>query len=170
MIPASTVVLLSPKFCQRRVLLFYVESEPRGTSPVHNVESLVFTPWEYAICPDRDLNHEPSDWRTCVLTMSPSASLFFLRGHVRMFLWRKADVVFALCAVLLMWVFQFRVLWMWIPLGIWLCRLFGGCGCVWCRWIWWMMLRLLVMCMAWHLCGWKWASLTPTVEVHLGGH
>ena len=38
-----------------------------------------------------------------------------LRGHVRMFLWRKADVVFALCAVLLMWVFQFRVLLMWIP-------------------------------------------------------
>ena len=20
-------------------------------------------------------------------------------------------------------------------LGIWPCRLFGGCGCVWCRWI-----------------------------------
>ena len=25
-----------------------------------------------------------------------------LRGHVRMFLWRKAEVVFALCALLLM--------------------------------------------------------------------
>ena len=25
-----------------------------------------------------------------------------VRGHVRMFLWRKAEVVFALCAVLLM--------------------------------------------------------------------
>ena len=35
-----------------------------------------------------------------------------------------------------LWVFQFRVLWMWI-LGIWLCRCFGGCGCVWYRWIWW---------------------------------
>ena len=32
-----------------------------------------------------------------------------------MFLWRKAEVVFALCAVLLMRVFQFRVLWIWIP-------------------------------------------------------
>ena len=43
------------------------------------------------------------------------ARCLVLRGHVRMFLWRKADVVFALCAVLLMWVFQFRVLLMWIP-------------------------------------------------------
>ena len=33
------------------------------------------------------------------------ARCLVLRGHVRMFLWRKADVVFALCAVLLMWVF-----------------------------------------------------------------
>ena len=40
------------------------------------------------------------------------ARCLVLRGHVRMFLWRKADVVFALCAVLLMWVFQFRVLLM----------------------------------------------------------
>ena len=31
------------------------------------------------------------------------ARCLVLRGHVRMFLWRKADVVFALCAVLLMW-------------------------------------------------------------------
>ena len=52
-------------------LLLYVESEPRGTSPVPNAESLVFTPWKYAICPDRDLNSEPSDWRTCVLTLRP---------------------------------------------------------------------------------------------------
>ena len=56
-------------------------------------------------------------------------------NYMRMFLWRKADVVFALCAILLMWVFQFLVLWMWIPrlglgLGIWLCRWFVGCGCV----------------------------------------
>ena len=40
------------------------------------------------------------------------ARCLVLCGHVRMFLWRKADVVFALCAVLLMWVFQFRVLLM----------------------------------------------------------
>ena len=32
-----------------------------------------------------------------------------------MFLWRKAEVVFALCVVLLMRVFQFRVLRIWIP-------------------------------------------------------
>ena len=71
-IPASPVVLLCPpNFCQRQALLFYVESEPRGTLPVPNVESLVFTPWKYAICPDRDLHPEPSDWRTCVLTMRP---------------------------------------------------------------------------------------------------
>ena len=30
------------------------------------------------------------------------AMCLILRGHVRMFLWRKAEVVFALCAVLLM--------------------------------------------------------------------
>ena len=30
------------------------------------------------------------------------ARCLILRGHVRMFLWRKAEVVFALCAVLLM--------------------------------------------------------------------
>ena len=41
---------MSPKFCQRQALLLYVESEPQGTSPVPNVESLVFTPWKYAIC------------------------------------------------------------------------------------------------------------------------
>ena len=36
-----------------------------------------------------------------------------------------AEVVFALCAVLLMGVFQFRVLWMWIPLEV------SGCvGCL----------------------------------------
>ena len=62
---------MSPQFFQRQALLFYVESEPRGTSPVPNVESLVFTPWKYEICPDRDLNPEPSDWHTCVLTMRP---------------------------------------------------------------------------------------------------
>ena len=38
------------------------------------------------------------------------ARCLVLLGHVRMFLWRKADVVFAFCAVLLVWVFQFRVL------------------------------------------------------------
>ena len=43
------------------------------------------------------------------------ARCLILRGHVQMFLWRKAEVVFALCAILLMWVFQFRVLWIWIP-------------------------------------------------------
>ena len=48
-----------------------MKSEPRGTSPGPNVESLVFTPWKYAICPDRDLNPEPSDWCICVLTMRP---------------------------------------------------------------------------------------------------
>ena len=31
------------------------------------VESLVFTPWKYAICPDRYLNPEPLDWRTVYL-------------------------------------------------------------------------------------------------------
>ncbi len=30
------------------------------------------------------------------------ARCLVFRGHVRMFLWRKAEVVFALCAVLLM--------------------------------------------------------------------
>ena len=40
---------MSPKFCQRQVLPFYVESEPRGTSPVP-----IMTPWKYAICPDRE--------------------------------------------------------------------------------------------------------------------
>ena len=42
--------------------------------------------------------------------------------------------MFALCAALLMWVFQFRVLWMWIPrylavLVVWgllLCMVLGG--------------------------------------------
>ena len=43
------------------------------------------------------------------------ASCLILRGHVRMFMWRKSEVVFALCVVLLMQVFQFRVLWIWIP-------------------------------------------------------
>ncbi len=43
------------------------------------------------------------------------ARCLVLRGHVRMFLWRKTEVVFALCAVSLMRVFQFRVLWVWIP-------------------------------------------------------
>ena len=69
-------------------------------------------------------------------------------AHVRMFLWRKAEVVFALCAVLF-WVFQFRVLCMWIPnlavlvvWSLWLCMVYVD----------WMMLRLLVMCMAF-LCG-----------------
>ena len=62
---------MSQKFCQRQALLFYVDSEPRGTSPsVPNVESLVFT-WKCAICPDRDLNPEPSDSHTCVPTMRP---------------------------------------------------------------------------------------------------
>ena len=60
-----------PKILSRQALLFYVESEPRGTSPVPNIESLVFTPWKYAIYPDRDLNPEPSDWRTYVLTKRP---------------------------------------------------------------------------------------------------
>ena len=51
---------MSLKFSQRQVLLFYVESEPQGTSPVPNVESLVL--------PYRDLNPEPSDWRICEAT------------------------------------------------------------------------------------------------------
>ena len=59
---------MPPTFCQRQALLFYVESEPRGTSPVPNIASMIFTPWKYAICPDRD---EPSDWRTYVLTTRP---------------------------------------------------------------------------------------------------
>ena len=33
-IPASSRSFMFPKFCQRQALLFYVESEPRGTSPV----------------------------------------------------------------------------------------------------------------------------------------
>ena len=54
---------LSSRFCMsskcrpRQALLFY-ESEPQGTSPVPNAENLVFTPWKYAICPDRRANHE----------------------------------------------------------------------------------------------------------------
>ena len=71
---------MPPKFCQRQTLLFYVESEPQGTSPVPNVESLIFTPWKYAICPDRDLHPEPSDWHTCVLTMRPP-QLSVMLGH-----------------------------------------------------------------------------------------
>ena len=74
-IPASPVVLLCPPN-----FVFYVESEPRGTSTVPNVESLVFAPWKYAICPDRDLNPEASDWRTCVLTMKP-AIINMLQGR-----------------------------------------------------------------------------------------
>ena len=81
------------------------------------------------------------------------ARCLVLRGHVRMFLWRKADVAFALCAVLLMWVFQFRVLLIWIPRyfavsvvwRLWLCMVYVDL----------MILRLLVMCIAWHFCGWK---------------
>ena len=69
--------------------------------------------------------------------------------------WRKAEVVFALCAVLLMWVFQFRVLWMWIPRYLMLCLLFGSCGCVWCRWIGWCYVCWWCACMVWHFCGWK---------------
>ena len=34
---------MSPKFCERQTLLFYVESEPRGTSPVPNVEAGFYT-------------------------------------------------------------------------------------------------------------------------------
>ena len=65
------------------------------------------------------------------------ARCLVLRGHVRMFLWRKADVVFALCAVLLMWDCGCSSLGCCGCgyLGIWLCRWFGGCGYVWCRWI-----------------------------------
>ena len=35
---------MCPIFCERQALLFYVESEPQGISPVSNVESLFFTP------------------------------------------------------------------------------------------------------------------------------
>ena len=73
---------MSSNVCQRRALLFYVESEPRGTSPVPNVGSLVFTPWKYAICPDRDLNRDPSDWRTRVQPRGDCDSPSYLRVAV----------------------------------------------------------------------------------------
>ena len=84
---------MSPKFCQRQALLFYVESEPRGTSTVPNVESLVFTLWKYAICPDRCLNPEPSDCRTCVLTMRPLHYLFFSQFSLKMSVARRRSVM-----------------------------------------------------------------------------
>ena len=51
-----------------------MESEPRGTSPVPNVESPVFTSRTYAICPVRDLKPEPSDWRFCVMATAAGSS------------------------------------------------------------------------------------------------
>ena len=46
-------------------------------SPNHEEhhQSLMLRAWflhleKYAICPDRDLNPEPSDWRTCVRLLS----------------------------------------------------------------------------------------------------
>ena len=70
-IPASPVVLLCPSnFVRDRPYCF-------TWSPNHEEhhQSLMLRAWflhhDYAICPDRDLNPEPSYWRTCVLTMRP---------------------------------------------------------------------------------------------------
>ena len=73
---------MSPKFCQRQALLFYVESEPRGTSPV---PKSLLRAWFLHHTNTQSvqtgiLNPEPSDWRTYVLNISHDALVYVRRS------------------------------------------------------------------------------------------